>query len=143
MFAFCEAILDGRDPRNKGLEPAKKQRNLVYIPLTAGTPQLQQQCLNYWMHDQLKNNQSSTDIDVILCACFDFLHSICQMDQDGLLYGQTIAKVFGFKHVDNYDKIIPLYIKERQNYLKFYNSQPKDMKEFEVEKRNEKSKKKG
>lgn len=65
------------------------------------------------------------------------------MDQDGLLYGQTIAKVFGFKHVDNYDKIIPLYIKERQNYLKFYNSQPKDMKEFEVEKRNEKSKKKG
>lgn len=57
------------------------------------------------------------------------------MNEDGLLYGQTMAKVYGFKHIENYEIIVPLYIRERQNYLKFYNTQPKEMKEFEIEKK--------
>ena len=56
----------------------------------------------------------------MLCASFDFVHSLHHMDQSGLLYAQTIAKVFGFRHIENYYKIVPLYLKERQKYMKFY-----------------------
>ena len=58
--------------------------------------------------------------------CLALLKTIGKLDQDGILYATTIAKVFGFQKVSNYQGLVSMFFREKEKYLTYYRHEPEE-----------------
>lgn len=56
------------------------------------------------------------------------MRTLSRLDSNGILYAQTVAKVFGFKAVSNYRGLVQAFLRERSKFLVFYGQEPEDNK---------------
>ena len=81
----------------------------------------QEKILDYYVKEK---NQCQT----IGTQCRDFVSTLGRLDSHGILYAQTVAKIFGFKTVSNYRGLVHAFLRERSKFLVFYGQEPEDNK---------------
>jgi len=81
----------------------------------------QEKILDYYVKEK---NRCET----IGTRCREFVSTLGRLDNRGILYAQTVAKIFGFKTVSNYRGLVHAFLRERSKFLVFYGSEPEDNK---------------